>query len=465
MTQAVYGQDNPYGANDADSIRCFENYNIAGSLFNSKQYAQAYESWDIVYTTCPGYHKNLYIMGPNIIKYKLKEVEEAGDEAAKNALVDQLLAQYDTRMKYFPGKEAYVTAAKAYVLYQYRLDSSMNEIYQMYEKAISIDPKEMSATQIQSYFFVAVKLFNEDALELSEVFDIYNQIDEAVAANTDDLNVELAELRTKRDSGMLDARGARILQSDSLSLRNFIAVKSNIDIKLRPILSSCDKIALVYNAESYAENKDNETWIRRAVRTLGAEYTNDSGEVASCRDNPLFFEMTERLYQMNPSTEAARNMGRLALARKDYSKALQYFGEAMNQELDPVLKADDLLKYAYCQQQLGRLADAKSSIMQSIALNKTGQAYLQLSVIYASAAGVCGSDAVEKNAVYWAAIDKANIAVSLDPSLRSAANRAIASYKKGVPTKRVAFDLGKTEGTKYTIGCWINETVTFEFYN
>lgn len=464
MSQVAFAQTGAFGANAADSTKCWENYNIAGSQYNARDYVGAYEAWSLVYNTCPGYHKNLYLMGQTILSKKIDALEAAGDAAGAASVVDELLAAYDSRLEYFPGNEAYVIAAKAQALYKYRADESLHDIYKLFEQAISIDPKQMSASQIQSYFFTAVRLFNDKQLEISEVFDIYNQIDESVVANTDELNRELTELRGKRSEGMLDSRGAAMLRRDSMSVYNFVAVKKNIDIKLRPILSSCDKIALVYNAETYEQNKDNEVWIRRAVRTLGAEYTNDSGEVVTCRDNPLFFEMTERLYQMNPSTEAARNMGRLALSRKDYTKAAQYFTEASNQELDPVVKADDLLKLASCQAKLGQLSSAKSSIMQSIQLNRTGLAYLQLSTVYAQAAGTCGADAFEKNAVYWAAIDKANAAVSMDPSLRNAANRAISSYKTGIPSKRICFELNHVEGESYKIGCWINETVTVKFF-
>ncbi len=45
-------QAQQWGSTEADSIRCFENYNNFGSLCNSKEYLQAYEPWLLVYTTC-----------------------------------------------------------------------------------------------------------------------------------------------------------------------------------------------------------------------------------------------------------------------------------------------------------------------------------------------------------------------------------------------------------------------------
>ena len=63
-----------------------------------------------------------------------------------------------------------------------------------------------------------------------------------------------------------------------------------------------------------------------------------------------------------------------------------------------------------------------------------------------------------------AAIDKLNYAKSIDPEVASKANKYIAAYKGSVPQKSTAFALGYKEGDRYTIGCWINESVVMNFY-
>ena len=87
-----------------------------------------------------------------------------------------------------------------------------------------------------------------------------------------------------------------------------------------------------------------------------------------------------------------------------------------------------------------------------------------MATIYASAAGDCGANAVEKNAVYWAAINKLTYARSIDPSIADKASQLISAYSKVVPDKGVAFQLGFKEGDSIDIGCWINETVSIKFY-
>ena len=75
-----------------------------------------------------------------------------------------------------------------------------------------------------------------------------------------------------------------------------------------------------------------------------------------------------------------------------------------------------------------------------------GNPYLYLATLYADAAGDCGANAVEKNAVYWAAINKLNYARSLDSSISDKASKLISIYKGAVTDKGVAFQLGFKEG-------------------
>lgn len=462
FAQASYAQS-VWGETAADSVQCFENYNNFAALANGKQYLEAYEAWNAVYNNCPGVSKHVFIQGPKVIEAK---IEATTDTAQKNALINQLLEMYDKRLEIYPGeKVAYIKASKATDMYQYKGEAANREIFNLYNEALAVDESELTASHINYYFVTCIRLYKADELSLVEVFDIYNKIGESVSANTDKLNTEIAMLMEKNEAGMLEGREARVLQRDTLLLKNFHKVKSNVELTLRPILSSCSKISQVYNAESFAQNRDNEVWLRRAVRTMGAEFRTDSGTVESCSDDPLYFEMTEALYQMNPSTEAARNMGRLAMSRGEWSKAVQYFNESINGEVDPILKAKDYLKLAYAQQKLGRLSAAKASCLSSISLDGSdGEGYLQLSAVYMGAAGQCGANAFEKNAVYWAAIAKAQRAASINPALNSRAQRVIAACKQGVPDKTVSFNLGHKEGETYTIGCWINETVTVKFY-
>jgi hypothetical protein len=55
MTVGVKGQSK-WGSTTADSVSCYEGYNIFGSYYQSKNYLDAFEPWLNVYQTCPGDH-------------------------------------------------------------------------------------------------------------------------------------------------------------------------------------------------------------------------------------------------------------------------------------------------------------------------------------------------------------------------------------------------------------------------
>jgi predicted ABC-class ATPase len=61
--------------------------------------------------------------------------------------------------------------------------------------------------------------------------------------------------------------------------------------------------------------------------------------------------------------------------------------------------------------------------------------------------------------VYVAALNKAQRAKAVDPSIASLANKYISNYKENIPTTKDLFVAGVASGSTYKIGCWINETV------
>ena len=79
-SSALYAQGK-YGATTADSVKCWENYNIFGSLIQTKNYTDAYEYWDYVFTNCPGAQKNTFIYAPRVLEAKIKAA--SSDEEIK----------------------------------------------------------------------------------------------------------------------------------------------------------------------------------------------------------------------------------------------------------------------------------------------------------------------------------------------------------------------------------------------
>jgi hypothetical protein len=448
-----------WGTSAADSVKCYENYNIFGSYYQSKEYLSAFEPLMAVYETCPAAKKATYIYGPKIVEEK---IEATTDPVLRQKYVDVLIKMYDDRLKYFPEKEGYVLSEKASKYIKYNADS-LATAAQYFEDAYNAAGNEMTASQLNAYFLTNIKLFN-DTKDVDRLFMVYNRAIEALEHNAMKYSNEVSELEAKRDSVELTSKESSNLSRSKQSLENYDKVQSNIEKALSPLLT-CEKLAIIYNQEKFDANKGDVEWLKRAATMLQKEREGEDGEMTSCTDNEVFLQIAETLYELEPSASAARSMAKLGVRQSNWEMAKKYYTESIAQEEDLRKKADDYMGLAYVNNKMGLSSAAKTNCLKAGQLRKDwGNPYLYLATIYAEAAGSCGSNAVEKNAVYWAAINKLNYAKSIDPEVADKAQKLINAYSKAVPDKGVAFQLGYKEGDTVNIGCWIGETVTVKFY-
>lgn len=450
----------------ADSVACRENLYLYTDDIKNKNLDTAYYPWKIVYDICPQSSKNNFIYGPKLIKNKIKKAKKAKNDSLKAFYVDLLLEVYDNRLVYFPGKEDYVLGLKALDMMKYGRGTNQ-EIYDLFMKVLELGGQEQGAAFYNGLFGVSARLFNEKVFSVADVFDSYGIVIEGIEVNNNLLNKTIAELSAKSEdtaSADLTAKEQKLLGKSKRELARYESVESNAQ-KIIGKIATCERLLTVYNDEGFETNKTNVVWLKRASKMLLKERENAEGELEDCSDNPVFFKIAEALYKLEPSISAARAMGKLAFTNKEYSKSLNYFNEAASQEIDPKKAAKDYLTMARINVKLGNLPGSKSTILKAISKRKDwGDPYILLAQIYALADGKCGSNVFEKKAVYWAAIDKLNYAKSIDPSVANKANKLINAYKQQVPDKALCFNLGHVAGEKYTIGCWINETITVAFY-
>ena len=544
MSYSAQAQESKWGNSIADSVSCFQNYNIMGSYYQSKDYAEAYDAWKALYETCPSANIRIYTYGDNIIEAKIKE---ASDDATKNALIQELLSLYDAFAVHFPKEKANAISSKAYHFYNYyrKNSDSVSKAVVMFEEAKSLLGDTMSVAHTDRYFQANVKEFNKTK-DVDRLFEVYNSVLVTLEFNFNTFNVENYNIELKADSVLdfiayadnirpateaakakfdatlavydstnaynnsskkrlkkaaklpplvkpeldattqelvsvlekadelktkyeLDEQGLtsvdkRKMSNNEIRLRNITKVQRNIEKILSPLLT-CNKLTLIYNEEAFEQNKDNVEWLKRAGNLLQKERLGDDGELTSCTDNPVFISIAETLYEIEPSAQAALNMAKLGVNKSDWAMAKKYYTEAIEQEEDLRRKANTYMGLAYVNQKMGALSSAKSNCLKAGQLRKNwGNPYLYLATIYADAAGSCGSNAVEKNAVYWAAINKLSYARNIDPSIADKAAKLISAYSQQIPDKGISFQLGYKEGDKINIGCWINETVSVKFY-
>jgi tetratricopeptide (TPR) repeat protein len=331
-------------------------------------------------------------------------------------------------------------------------------------KAYEADPDNLPAAVLNGIFISAARLYNSKEFTIEQVFETYNLVSEAIQRATDNIYIKEGEYATKLETGaQLDAKEAKDTAALKRELYRFDVVNGNVEKTLAPI-ATCEKLQLLYNQETFIENKSDADWLRRASKMLSKERRNEEGEMEDCTDLPIFFVIAEENYKLEPSPISARAVGKLAWSRKDYAKAVEYFKEAAESEVDPNKKADDYLKVAISHQKLGQLSSAKTNSLKAASLRKKwGDPYVLIATLYGASEGIWGSNVVEKKAVYWAAIDKLKYAKSIDSDVTNKSNRLIEAYEKQLPDKSVAFQLAKKDGDRICIGSWINECVIAKF--
>ena len=174
--------------------------------------------------------------------------------------------------------------------------------------------------------------------------------------------------------------------------------------------------------------------------------------------------VTEQLYKMDPSGEAAYSLATMFMKRQDWEKADTYLQEAIAKATDNICKGDYCMRQAQLKLAKKQYAEAKRAALSAIQCNpKNGAAYILIGKAYAAYSSNYGEDAFDHASVFWAAVDKFNKAKQVEPALAAEVNSLVNSYTPHFPSKDEAFFRSVTEGTTVKIGDWINETTTARF--
>jgi len=423
-----------------------ENLSIYYEYYKSKNYKDAYTSWAFVYDNCPSAHKNIYIHGPKLIKYMYKK---ATTKEEKDKYLAKLVKVYDDRLVYFPGKEGYVLGLKGVDMLNYKIGTSQ-EAFDVLKKAYEIDGNKLGASVLYSYFVASTRLFNEKVFSDEQVFEVYDQVIEAIDFNKEDKTNIIAKYEQMVEDGKtLDKKEAKTLKNAKIYFSSYEKVEANVE-KIIGKIATCDRLDTLYG-EKYEAQKNDIDWVNGGVKMMTRK---------KCFDSKVFFKLIDSKSKLSPDASSSRVAGLLSLSNGQYSKALKYYEEAIKLGDDSNKKADDYYKAAQCLFKLGQRSKARSYAYKAIENRKGwGQPYILIGDMYAASANSCGTNAFEKKAVYWAAIDKYSRARNVDPKVSKTAAKKINAWGSQVPNKTMIFQFGYIGKPTYKIGCWINETV------
>jgi tetratricopeptide (TPR) repeat protein len=424
-------------AHDKDFLN---EYSLYTEFYKQKDYKSALPHWRKIYEGYPKSTSNIYIQGGRMYETML---DKATTDEERNKLTDNLMKLYDKRIKYF-GEKGYVLGRKATSWYKYKLSPDKQNApegdelkaihktgYEWLKESIKEQGNQTEPPVIILFMQTTVSLFKLGEMPKEQVIKNYETSMKTSKAIIDDNEDETKVEQTREQV---------------IPYVETIFGKSGA--------ADCDALVNIFTAEFQEKGEDVE-FIKSMLRRLGR---------AGCVESELFAQGTEKLYELEPSAEAAFNMARRYLKKDDMTKAREYYQMAIDQETDNELLATyyyerGLLRYI----KMNNLVGARDDARKAIALKPDFcDANMLIGNIYVAASQKFEGSNLEKSAVFWLASDYFNKARRGEDCSIDAAEK-IAQYKKYFPNKEEAFMEGLQSGADYKIGGWINETTKVRF--
>jgi tetratricopeptide (TPR) repeat protein len=420
----------PFGSGE-DSIQCIKNISLFTPYAKNGNYQDALEFWKVVYEECPGATKDIYLYGVQIVGWL---IDNETDPAKKTALINDLMAVYDKRIKYF-GKEP-----------KYEKDWIVGRKVRDYLNRLG---DKADYKLIYGWLKEVVDEYSErtDILVISYYVFASNQLLVADPAHKETYIQDYLKASAILESQILAA-------TDEREKGNIQSVKAALDEGFANSgAADCETLQNLY-ADKVEQNKDNLAYLKEAITLL---------RKMRCNEIEAYFSAATYAHLLEPTAESAMGLARKAVRDKDYNKAISLFEEAAGMETDNTVKAEDFYVIAVLSSEQNNYSKAKQYCLKAIEANPNyGSPYLLIGKMYAAtASSIYPDDAVLRKTVYYAAVDKFERGRQVDPSVSEEAGKLISTYRNYFPSTEEIFmhpDLEK--GKAITIGGWIGERTT-----
>lgn len=420
--------------NERDKVY-LENYTFLNQFYDQKNYKMAIGPWRKLYHVYPKSSENIYVKG--IVMHQ-DFIDKSNDQKTKNAYLDTLMQIYDKRIKYF-DKKGFNLGRQGIDYFRIKIgdadllenmsDTQKKSIYSKgynyVKESVELQKEETEDRVLLLYMQSTRSMFGFGELTKEKVIETYDLV-----------------------SGYVNKHLAKNPNDETT-----LSVRDNVDLIFqRSGAADCEALLAIYGAK-YATISSNIEELKKMLRMLDRE---------NCTESELYAKASEKLFELEPSAEAAYNMARTFAIAKKLDKAEAYYKQAIELEKDPIKLSSyyyqlTVLTYESSPQQ------ARTNLKKAIDLDpNNGKAYMLLADVYALNAKTVGKSELEHQAVYWVAVDYYGKAKKADPTLEADANERIRIYSLHFPTKDDIFmdENQLTVGQSYTVGGWVNETTT-----
>ena len=410
-----------YGVAAQVPYDCEQNIQWIDSLVRTNNFSSVFDRWNTVKLKCPEVKHNFYKSGEKIYQNRI----EMASADTRSKMISDLLAFYDYYDLKLPANTNGNIAKKAMVLYNEKLVKDA-EVYNLLDKAFNNQRAGFTdADAMYTYFELYFKKYKEADTKLKPV-DVLTKAD-------------LIENHIAFISANADQRTKNTYKN---VIESMAALSEEVAV--------CENVVPYFNS-LLANKKKDAIWLQNASAKLLA---------SNCVDDPLYITVSEASYQLNPTSEAAYNVGIVAFRKGDQQQAGKYFNQSAELNSDPEQKAATYFTLASTIYSTTDKAKAKEFAQKAIAAQPNyGKAYLFLAQMYGESAADCATSAFEKKALNWLAAETALKAGVVDPKFKTGASKLAEKYNKKAPSPDEIRDENKS-GQTITFGCWINETIT-----
>jgi tetratricopeptide (TPR) repeat protein len=411
-------------------------YSLYIEFNKQKDYKSAYPHWEKIYQKYPRSHKNIYINGVEM-EDSFFNSSSKWDEKEKH--IQKIMEIYDNRIKYFDQK-GFVLGRKGVAwldYYKQENDMPVEKNKEVVKKGYEWlnESAKLQGVETETPVLVLLMQTSKALLKMGELSK------ETVIKNFDFCNNLLNQMIESKDKEKV----AKAKEAKPY-IESIFGTSGAAD---------CEALINIYTPQFQAKSNDID-FIKDMLKLLRR---------AKCDDSELYSTATEKLYQVEPSAEAAFNMAHRFLKRDEVDKAKQYYKQAMEQETDKDLLATYYYEYGYfIFAKENAFQEARNYANKALAINPNYcEAIMMIGDIYVAASRTFGADDFEKSTVFWVAVDYFNKAARISEDCFADASQKVATYKVYYPNKTEAFFRGLTEGQNYTVGGWINETTKVRF--
>lgn len=435
----LYKKDPKWKDNPTITEECVVNVSIFHEAVKNKQFAEAYEPWWEVYTTCPNANKTIYTDGPKILEWKF---EHSNSTSEKNKYAEILLELYDKRIFYFGNDPKYPTdyilGEKGVAYLDYYGSNKMREAYECLRQSVNGRDIKSKIMVLVKLMDVSYELYKQNPNGFSERFVAdYERVSNILAAQANDPSNKNAGVAGKQKE----------------YVDNIFAISGAAD---------CSKLDGIY-ATAVRNNITNLDMLQKIAKLY---------KRVRCTESDVYFAACEAAHKLSPTHESAAGCASMAAKKGDYEQTIVYYDQAIKMAMRESAM-EDVADYQYNAafysfNNLKKYPEARKYALASIAtlngigVNKgQGRCYIIIGICYASTQ-LYGNDAkgrILNKVVYWAAVDKFTKAKQVDPTVEAQATELINIYSKYFPTKEERFDLpNEFSGSTFYVGGWIGET-------